>query len=500
MRSKVRLYEIEAGKPIVVLNDEDVKDMGIHVSDRIKIQKDGNSVTAIVDTTTSFVNAGEVGIFEEVKESLNVKDGDFVEVHATSRPKTIEFIKKKISGEVLHGHEIRAIIQDIVDNNLSDIELSALVTATYINGYSMDEVVALTSAMVESGEYHNFGDDTVDKHCVGGVAGNRTTMILVPIIAAAGLTIPKTSSRAITSPAGTADTMEVLADVEFSIEELKEIVAKARGCIVWGGAVNLAPADDKIIRAEYALSIDPEGQVLASVMAKKKSVDADYLVIDIPVGKGSKIEDMEQANRLARKFIELGKRLDIATECLVTDGSAPIGLGIGPALEAIDVLNVLDGKGPTDLASKAVDLAGVLLELSGKVKKGGGRKAAERILSSGKAKAKMREIIELQGGDPKVKASDIKVGDKTYVVTSEAKGRVKHIDNKLISKVARAAGAPKDNGAGVLLNVGVGDKVSVNQPLFTIYSDVEDKLREAIKLSAQLMPIRVGGVILKSVT
>jgi AMP phosphorylase len=209
---------------------------------------------------------------------------------------------------------------------------------------------------------------------------------------------------------------------------------------------------------------------------------------------------MEQANRLARKFIELGKRLDIATECLVTDGSAPIGLGIGPALEAIDVLNVLDGKGPTDLASKAVDLAGVLLELSGKVKKGGGRKAAERILSSGKAKAKMREIIELQGGDPKVKASDIKVGDKTYVVTSEAKGRVKHIDNKLISKVARAAGAPKDNGAGVLLNVGVGDKVSVNQPLFTIYSDVEDKLREAIKLSAQLMPIRVGGVILKSVT
>lgn len=494
------MYEIETGKPIVVLNEDDVEDMGIHVSDRIKIQKDGNTVTAIVDTTTSMVAAGEIGIFEEVKELLNIKTGDIVEVQATSRPKSVDFIKKKIAGEVLHGHEIRTIIQDIVDNNLSDIELSALVTASYINGYCMDEVVALTSAMVETGEYHDFGDDTVDKHCIGGVAGNRTTMIIVPIIAAAGLTIPKTSSRAITSPAGTADTMEVLANVDFTIDELKEIVGKAGGCMVWGGSVNLAPADDKIIRAEYALSIDPEGQVLASVMAKKKSVDSDYLVIDIPVGKGSKIEDMEKAQSLAKKFIELGKRLDIETECLVTDGSAPIGNGIGPALEAIDVLKVLDGKGPVDLANKSLDLSGVLLELSGKVSKGEGRKLAGKILNSGKAKRKMAEIIKLQGGDPKIKASDIKVGEHAFEVLSESKGRVKHIDSKLISRVARAAGAPRDKGAGVYLHVGVGDKVAVNQLLYTIYSEIEDKLREAIKQSAQLVPVRVGGVILKSMT
>ena len=494
------MYEIETGKPIVVLNEDDVEDMGIHVSDRIKIQKDGNTVTAIVDTTTSMVAAGEIGIFEEVKELLKIKAGDVVEVQATSRPKSVDFIKKKIAGEVLHGHEIRTIIQDIVDNNLSDIELAALVTASYINGYCMDEVVALTSAMVETGEYHDFGDDTVDKHCVGGVAGNRTTMVIVPIIAAAGLTIPKTSSRAITSPAGTADTMEVLANVDFTIDELKEIVGKAGGCMVWGGSVNLAPADDKIIRAEYALSIDPEGQVLASVMAKKKSVDSDYLVIDIPVGKGSKIEDMEKAQSLAKKFIELGKRLDIETECLVTDGSAPIGNGIGPALEARDVLKVLNGKGPVDLANKSLDLSGVLLELSGKVSKGEGRKLAEKILNSGKAKRKMAEIIKLQGGNPKIKASDIKVGEHTFEVLSESKGRVKHIDSRLISRVARAAGAPRDKGAGVYLHVGVGDKVAVNQTLYTVYSEIEDKLREAIKQSAQLVPVRVGGVIIKSLT
>lgn len=499
MKSKVRIYEIETGKPIVVLNEEDIADMGIHISDRVKLVKGTKRVTAIVDTTTSFVKTGEIGIFEEVKESLNVKEGDIIDIKATMRPKSVEFIKKKIRDETLQGHEIRTIIQDIVDNNLSDIELSAFITAEYINGLTMDETVALTSAMVETGEYFDFGNNTVDKHCVGGVAGNRTTLILVPIIAAAGLIIPKTSSRAITSPAGTADTMEVLANVDFNVDELKRIVRKTNGCIAWGGSVNLAPADDKIIRVEYSLSIDPEGQVLASVMAKKKSVDADFLVIDIPVGKGSKIEEMETANALASKFIELGKRLDISTECLVTDGSSPIGNGVGPALEARDVLDILEGKGPTDLANKAIDLSGVLLELVGKVNKGEGRKVADDILSSGKARKKMQQIIKAQGGNPNIKAEDIQLGEHTHEITSDVKGRVRFIDNSLISKVARAAGAPKDKLAGLYLHVKVGQQVEKDQPLFTLYSEIEDKLDEAIKLTEQLVPIRVGGVILKSV-
>ncbi len=500
MKCKVRLYEIETGKPIVVLNKEDMEELGIHITDRVKLTKDLKTVTSIVDTTTSFVRPGEIGIFEEAKEALDVKNGDEVVVNATTKPKSVEFIKKKMTGEALHGHEIRSIVQDIVENNLSDIELTALVTSAYINGYSMDETVALTNAMVETGEYYDFGDDTVDKHCIGGVAGNRTTMILVPIIAAAGLTIPKTSSRAITSPAGTADTMEVLAKVEFKIDELKKIVSKTKGCIIWGGAVNLAPADDKIIRIEYPLSIDPEGQVLASVMAKKKSVDSDYLVIDIPVGEGAKIEDMEKAQTLAGKFIELGRRLDIKTECLISDGRSPIGNGIGPALEARDVLQVLEGNGPTDLANKAIDLAATLLELSGKAHKGTGRQIAEELLCSGQARKKMMEIIKAQGGDPKVTSKDIKLGKKTYDVTSAIKGDVKFIHNKYISKIARTAGAPKDKGAGVYLHVGVGDAVDVGDKLFTIYSEMDDKLDDAVRLTEQLVPIRVGGLILKSIT
>jgi len=500
MNVKVRLFGVETGKPIVVMNGEDMKELGVHMGDRVRITKDNRVSTAIIDATTSLVPPGEIAVFEEVKNYLTLGNGDTIDIKAAPRPKSIEFIKKKIAGEHLHGHEITTIVQDIVENNLSDIELTALMVAAHLRGYDMDETVALTQAMVETGEQLDFGHNTVDKHCIGGVAGNRTTLLVVPILTAAGLTMPKTSSRAITSPAGTADTMEVLANVNFKAEELKRIAAKTGGFIVWGGAVNLAPADDKIIRIEYPLSIDPEGQVLASVMAKKKSVGSKNLVIDIPVGKGAKIEDMTVAHDLARKFIQLGTRLEIKTKCVVSDGSSPIGRGIGPALEARDVLLSLEGRGPMDLTNKSIDLAAALLELSGRVRVGAGRAFAEDILNSGKALEKMREIIDAQGGKANIKPDGVPVGDKTYDITAERKGRVRSIDSKLISKVARAAGAPKDFGAGVYLHAVVGETVEKGGKIYTLYAQSESKLDDAIKLAQQIEPIKVGGLILEEVT
>jgi AMP phosphorylase len=500
MKFSIKNWPIEAGRPIVILNHEDAKDLGMYVSDRVEIAYDGASTVALIDITKSFVSEGIVAVSKEVVDVLGVKEGDKVDLHMTRRPQSVDYIKKKIRGEALLASELKVVVQDIVANNLSDIELSAFVTAGYINGYNMDEVVGLTNSLVETGRQIDFGDNIVDKHCIGGVAGNRTTMIIVPIIAAAGLTIPKTSSRAITSPAGTADTMEVLAGVEFKIDELKEIVNKVGGCIIWGGALNLAPADDKIIRIEYPLSLDPQGQVLASVMAKKKSVGSDYVLVDIPAGKGAKVADNEAAGQLAKQFIELGKRLNIYVECLITDGTSPIGAGIGPALEARDCLLVLDNKGPSDLMNKSLDLAGVLLELSGSVKRNHGRSAAEKLLASGKAKKKMREIIEAQGGDPSIKPDDIGLGEKKYTIKAECKGRIRYIDNKKISLVARAAGAPKDQSAGVYLHVNVGDCVKNGDPLFTLYSKSSGKIEEALKIAEKVQPINIGGVILDTLT
>lgn len=495
MKLKARLYLIESGKPVVVLNEEDAKELGVYATGRVRITHQDKSITAIADTTSSFVAEGEIAIFEDVRKILNVCEHCELDVTEADRPHSVEFIKKKIDGYTLNEAELRAIIQDVVDNNLSSVELTAFVTAGYVKGYTMDEIVAMTKAMVETGQVIDFGDNIVDKHSIGGVAGNRTTLLVVPIIAAAGLIIPKTSSRAITSPAGTADTMEVLAPVEFDIEELKRIVNKTNGCIVWGGSVNLAPADDKIIKVEYPLSIDAEGHMLASVMAKKRSVGSDYIIIDIPVGKGAKVVSTERANDLAHKFIELGKRLGVSVECLITDGSAPIGFGIGPALEARDVLLALDNKGPVDLVEKSLDLAGMLLEVSGKVVGGKGRSVAEKILRSGKAKAKMMEIIEAQGGDPKIRYDDIELASNKVTIISEHKGRVRHIDNKLISSIARLAGAPRNKSAGIYLHVGVGDTVDVGDPLFTIYSASKSKLKEASDLTYRMPPIRVGSII-----
>jgi AMP phosphorylase len=296
--------------------------------------------------------------------------------------------------------------------------------------------------------------------------------------------------------------MEFLAGVDFTIDEIKRIVKRTNGCIVWGGAVNLAPADDKIIKIEYPLSLDPRGQLLASVMAKKRSVGSDYVVIDIPVGVGAKIEDMEVASQLAYDFMALGRELKIATKCLITDGSSPVGRGIGPSLEARDVLEILDNRGPTDLANKSLDLAGALLELSGKICEGvtchgKGREVAEKILTSGKAKKKMMDIIREQGGDPKIKAGDIPLGDHTQEIVSDRKGRVRSISNKAISLVARVAGAPRDKLAGVYLEVGVGDSVKVGDPLYTIYSENGSKLEDSVRVANAIKPVQVGGVILK---
>jgi AMP phosphorylase len=393
--------------------------------------------------------------------------------------------------------ETRTVIHELMENKLSEVELASFVTSLYIRGLSDDETVYLTNAIVDSGKKLELGvHPIVDKHCSGGVAGNRTTMLLVPIIASSDLYIPKTSARSITSAAGTADTMEVLANVTFNLDEMRDIVLKTHGCIVWGGAIDLAAADDKLIRIRHSMRLDPRGVLLASILAKKKSVGAEYVVIDIPLGRGAKIEDSRVANDLARDFLELGARLGMKTECYVSVGNGPIGEGIGPALEARDVLKALQGNGPHDLVEKSALLAGGLFELCGKVEKGKGYHVAMNILKSGKAYEKMKEIIEAQGGNPKVKIDDIPIGSFRHEVRAEKEGRIHHVDNRAISRIARATGAPKNRGSGVLLHVKQGDKVRKGDLLFEIIAESETKLSMAIEFSETLEPVEMQKVIL----
>jgi len=482
---RAKILDLTAGGKIVVLNEAEAHENDLYASHRVVLTCGSKQEVAIIDLSHDLVERGEIMLFSEVLSEFDVKEGDTIEIMHMQRPASIEYIKKKMDGKELLEPEMNTIMQELMQNRLSEAELSSFITSMYIHGMSADEVVGLTNSVVASGQTLKLDRSPVcDKHCVGGVAGNRTTMVVVPIIAAAGLYIPKTSSRSITSAAGTADTMETLCSVSLPLDEMREVVQKSKGCVVWGGALKLASADDKLIKIRNPLSLDPEGVMLASILAKKKSVGAEYVVIDIPIGKGVKIANQADAKKLADQFISIGKRLNMKIEVLVTDGSEPIGQGVGPALECSDVISVLNNTGPETLREKSCRLAAEILEMSGKVKKGKGFDIAQEMISSGKAIAKFQEIVELQGGKKGIRLADVPVANHKHTVKAETDGRVYHIDNRMISKIARAAGAPNDKVAGVKMLCSRGDKVKKGEPLFEIHSDSETKLDFAIKALA----------------
>ncbi|MDY6766401.1 MAG: AMP phosphorylase, partial [Candidatus Nanohaloarchaea archaeon] len=409
-----------------------------------------------------------------------------VDLTVAPRPESVRHIKEKLDDEELDKHAVDSIVSDINENRLNDVEMGAYVTGIYTNRLSLEETRYLTEAMTAIGDTIAWDDGVIaDKHSIGGVAGNRVTPIVVPIVAAAGVNIPKTSSRAITSPAGTADVMEVFADVDFGVEEIKHIVDEAGGCIVWGGSVNLSPVDDKIIRAEHPLSLDPEGQVIASVLSKKKSAGSTHVVIDVPYGEGSKVDNLPDARDIAKKFKKVGDHMDMEIECTITTGREPIGRGIGPVLEARDVLKVLNGNGPEDLKLKSLRLARILLEMCDV------DEDAEDILSSGRALDTFWEIVEAQGGDTGITVEDLQPGEHEIVVTADRDGVVSHISNALISDIGRRAGAPKDKGAGIELHQDIGDEVEEGDRLFTVHTENETHIDEAEELVDETEAVRV---------
>lgn len=497
MKFKAKHINIGTGGILIgVLTFKDATRLDVYPADRLVIKHGHKRAIVTLDIVGGethkktkhkhphFIKEGEIGFFEEVQKALGTKNNEFVEISIEERPKSIEYIKKKLKGKALSEEEMFSIVKDINDGKLMDIEITYFVAACYMKGMDFEEIAALTNAMVKSGQQLRLRKKIiVDKHCIGGVAGNRTTMLTVPILAAGGLTVPKTSSRSITSAAGTSDTVEMLCSVEFSIKQMKHIVEKTGGCLVWGGAVNLAPVDDKIIQVEHPLSLDPNGQLLASILAKKKSVSATHISIDIPVGKGAKIESMKKAKDLKGKFEKLGEYLGMKTIVIITDGNFPIGRGVGPALEARDVIEVYHGSGLcNDLKEKSIMLAGKMFELTGKAEKGKGKQLARYLLESGKAEKKFWEIIEAQGGK-KIKAEDIRVAREKCNILAKKTGRVCHIDNRSINKIARIAGAPEDKEAGVYLHKQRNEYVKKGEPLFTIYSDNKERLKYAKEIA-----------------
>ena len=481
----VEVLNITAGgRRIAILSEETARLLGVHSSDRICITYCDRQIIAIANVATHFPKK-RIGLYEEISETLGLKTDETVDVHLAQLPESLRHVRAKVHGERLREHDMATIVKDVVERHLSEVEIAAFLTALNIYGLNMGENEALSRAMVETGKTLDFGEAPIlDKHSIGGMPGDKTSILVVPIVAAAGFTIPKTSSRAVTSPAGTADRVETLCPVNLAISEIKSVVEKTNGCLVWGGALDLAPADDLFIQIEYPLGIDP--LLLPSIMSKKKAIGATHIAIDIPTGNGAKIKDMTEAYTLASDFVDLGMRLGLKIQCALTFGEQPIGHAVGPALEAQEALATLMGDGPADLKAKAISLAGMLFEMVGVE---GGRKKAEHMLQSGRAEKKLREIIEAQGGNPQIMPDEIPVGDKKAELTANQAGRVLWISTEDIANIAKAAGAPRAKGAGVVLKAKLGEAVKKDGVLLEIYAERESKLEAALELAKRIEPI-----------
>lgn len=437
-----------------------------------------NMVATLNVVYSELIHHNEAGLSMEAMKRLGVTDGDEISITHLDNIESLGKVRSKIYGKELDGNSFHEIITDIVAGKYSNIELSAFVSTCADDNLSVNEIISLSKAMVNTGQKINWNKEMVlDKHCAGGLPGNRTTPIVVSIVAAAGLMIPKTSSKSITSPAGTADVMEVITRVDLSVEEMKNVVDIENGCFVGGGAMQLSPADDIIISIEKALDIDSEGQMIASVLSKKSAAGSTHVLIDIPVGKTAKVRSNEEALHLQYYFKVVGEALGLNVNVIITDGRQPVGNGIGPALEAIGILSVLRNESdcPKDLKERSLILAGELLNMSGKFAPNNGKQVAKEILESGKALNKFLSICNAQGG-----FTEPKVGQYRFDVLSEKNGIVKEIDNRKLARIAKLAGAPKSTGAGILFVAPLDLKISKGDILFTIYAEAEGELEYAI--------------------
>lgn len=460
------------------------KSEGFDALARVRVSLGSASIIATVNTIESdLLHHHEASLSKYAWELLSAKEDDQISVSHPKPLDSIGYIRSKVYGHELKTEEIKCIINDLVTGQLSDINIAMYIAASIGSKVSEKEVFDLTKAMVDTGQHLEWNTPiVVDKHCVGGIPGNRTTPIIVAIVAAFGLIIPKTSSRAITSPAGTADTMEVFTEVNLDIAKMKKVVEQEQGCLVWGGSVTLSPADDLLIRIERAMSIDSEEQMVASILSKKIAAGATKLLIDMPIGTTAKVRSIRAADHLKKYLVSIAQKFGIETKVFFSDGSQPIGRGIGPVLEALDVLAVLQGEAnaPQDLRNHALMLAGQIIEFSPHIAPGQGIKIATDILESGKAFSKFQSICMAQGGMKEIAKATLE-----HTVESTVSGTIVNIDNREIAEVAKLAGAPKSKAAGVELLAPLHTIVSRSQPLFKVYAETKGELNYALDFLKQ---------------
>jgi AMP phosphorylase len=483
---KTKELDLEGGKDLfVVVNKADAEKIGLHDGDMAFLGYRDTEMYVKIVLTDKRVHEGEIGLYEELVDERFAPVNRRVFLDIPKPTKSLEAIKKKMEGGKLTEEELLSIMDDIGNRKLRETEVAFFVSTFFNPGFTEDEIYWMTKAMAKSGEVLDFknirdnGDMVVDKHSIGGTAGKGITPILVSILAANDLVCPNTSTRAITSPAGTSDMLEVVMPVAIEKKQVMEVVKKTGACLIWGGSLYLAPADDEIINVERSLRIQEFQKVLVSIVAKKVAMGATYVLIDLPYGPNTKIERPDDLEFLEREFKELFAKLGIQCFTIKRAIKGPDGNGVGPALEIRETLRVLEQTDDRSMDSEntVLEMASILLENTGKAQKGKGQEVAKATLESRAALKKFWEIATAQGQDKIINSSEVEIGEFTYELKSDRTGKIKAINTRGIVDIARALGTPTIKKAGLYLQKNVGDSVEKGDILAILYSETEDRLK-----------------------
>ncbi len=487
---KSKKIDLGAGKDLfIVVHQNDADDLGIHEGEIVLLGYKDIELYVKVIITEHEVAEGEVGLYEEIPDEYHIPAGTKVMVDISHSGQALEAIKKKISGQRLNEEEILAIMKDIGSRKLKETEVAFFVSTFFNPGFNDDEIEWMAKGMAESGEVLEFKyikknkDLVVDKHSIGGTAGKGITPILVPILAAAGLVVPNSSTRAITSPAGTTDILETVMPVALTKKQVYKVVEQTGACMIWGGSLYLAPADDEIINVERSLRIQEFQKVLVSIVAKKIAMGVTSVLIDLPYGRGSKLQRPDDLEFLLREFEKLFGKFGIKCVTFKRVVKGPDGNGVGPILEMRDCLRVLerDEKLPVGMQEIVLEMAAAIFENNGKAEKGKGKKLALELLDSGKALNKFWEIAKAQGAKKVVKSTDMIPGKLTKDIISEKEGEIKFMSTREIVEIARSLGTPKIKEAGLYIYKVPGDKVKKGDVLMTLYATTEDRMEEGLR-------------------
>lgn len=487
---KVKKIDLGAeGEMNVIINEKDAERSGINEGDIVEFLWRDQILYVKTEQTSTKVAEGEVGIYEEIWTNYSIANDEVVSLDLFERPRSMEYIKKKILGHRLNKEELVEIMKDIGERKLTNVDVAFFMSTFFNPGFDDDETLWMAEGMAHSGEIMSFNDIkdngkiVVDKHSIGGLAGKAATPIIVPVLASCGLVVPNTSTRAITTPAGTSDVLETVMPVKLDSSEIREVVKKAGACMIWGGAINLAPADDVIIHAERGIHLESFQKLLVSIVAKKIAMGISHIVIDIPHGKGTKVQNPEDAEMLKDKFITLFQKVGIICEVYKRVAKGPDGNSIGPNMEMKETLKILERKDDRSLHLEdiATDMASIVLEMVGKAEKGKGKSLAISKLNSMDALNKFWEIAYTQGATKEVKSEQIEVGHVTYDLLSTKDGIVDVISNRELVKIARALGTPAIKTAGIYVSKMPGDNVKKGEILMTLHANGIERLEHGKK-------------------